>query len=182
MTWSNKMRRKKGPTPTIGEIFDEIKKAKSKKERIAILREWNGPHIKCLLRVNFDPNFQSALPENPPYTPSPKPVGLSDLQLWTEVKKMRLFTKDAKGNFGHPTLKQIKRESIFIQLLEMLDPNEAELLVACLEKRLKCGLTAKVVNEAYPDMNLPEKVSKPRTKKKDKDADLSEQPAQVETA
>ena len=59
---------------------------------------------------------------------------------------------------GQPTsqgrdLTTLRREQLFIQLLEGLHPSEAEILLSIIKKRLEYkGLTSKLVNQAFPNL------------------------------
>jgi len=67
--------------------------------------------------------------------------------LLQEARKLYHFIKG-----GNPTLNQNKRESMFVQMLEGLNENEANVLIAAKDKRLHQvykGLSSKVVKEAF---------------------------------
>jgi len=130
----------------IGEIFTDLNKTKNNAEKIKILRANDSKILRELLRVNFDKNFQFSLPEGaPPYKKSTEPVGMGYTTLLNEWKRMYLFVKDKS-----PDVKSLKREMLFISLLESLDSVESEILLQIKDKKLK-GITLKQVQEAYPD-------------------------------
>jgi hypothetical protein len=54
---------------------------------------------------------------------------------------------------GNPNLKQIRREFLFIQLLETLSPKEAQLMASVKDKKLPFkGISEKLVQEAFPGL------------------------------
>lgn len=95
----------------------------------------------------FDPSIKWLLPEGvPPY----KPNDLVDQQhrFYTEARKLYLFIEG-----GNPNLKQLRRETLFIELLECLDPADAKLLISVKDKTLTYpGVTKDIVNLAFPGL------------------------------
>ena len=63
-----------------------------------------------------------------------------------------MFYNFLKG--GNKTLSSIRRETMFINILEGLHPKEAEILVLVKDKRLqeKYKITLSNVKDAYPDI------------------------------
>ena len=50
-------------------------------------------------------------------------------------------------------LQPLKRESLFLNLLETLDVEEAELLIAAKDKKMKYkGITKKLVKDTFPNL------------------------------
>lgn len=148
---------------TIGEILTQIKGAKNKAERIALLKKHESWPLKHFLRLAFDPNIKLDLPEGRlPFTPNPKPVGFGDTTLKTVFgPKSGFYIFIAKNA---PGLRQAKRELNFILLLEQLDSQEAEFLLAAKDKKLDVGLTRKVIDEVFPDLLSSEVKSKSEEK------------------
>ena len=68
--------------------------------------------------------------------------------LYSEARKFYLFVKD-----GHPGLTNLKRESLFITMLESVDPKDAELLIGMKDKKLPYkGINVAIVTEAFPGL------------------------------
>ena len=134
---------------SIPKIFEEIAKAKNKDEKKSVLIKYsqNGA-FKEILRYAFDPNIKFLLPPgNPPFKSitdsTPNPTYLYGL-----VRKLYLFVEG-----GNPNLKQVRREYLFVELLESIDPSEAELLLQVKDKKIKCrGLTYNLVKETFPEL------------------------------
>ena len=111
----------------ISEILRKVSNAKTKKEKVDLLRKHNSPALRQLMIINFDDSVVSLLPEGEvPYTPNDAPVGTDHTRLEQEYRGLYRFFK------GGAKLSNLKRESMFVQLLEGLSAEEAELL--CLVK------------------------------------------------
>jgi hypothetical protein len=56
---------------------------------------------------------------------------------------------------GNPNLTNLRRETLFIQLLESVDPNDAKLLLAMKDKKSAfSGINKTIVRQAFPDLNI----------------------------
>ena len=107
----------------ISEILRKVSNAKTKKEKVDLLRKHNSPALRQLMIINFDDSVVSLLPEGEvPYTPNDAPVGTDHTRLEQEYRGLYRFFK------GGAKLSNLKRESMFVQLLEGLSAEEAELL------------------------------------------------------
>jgi hypothetical protein len=74
--------------------------------------------------------------------------------LRTEYESLINFVKSVDGTPGNPGLPSLRRESMFIQLLEGLHPLDAEILCLVKDKKLtnKYKITREIISEAYPDI------------------------------
>ena len=101
-----------------------------------------------VIKSSFDPNVEWQLPEgNVPFEPNDSPEGTEHTILAGEARRLYNFIKG-----GNPQLTQNKREMMFVQLLEGLHEDEANLLVAAKDKKLHQvykGLSANVVKTAF---------------------------------
>ena len=134
----------------VSEILRKVSNAKTKAEKIKILRENNSSALRQILIINFDDSVVSLMPEGDvPYTPNDAPVGTDHTRLEHESKGLYRFFK------GGAKLPSLKRESMFVQLLEGLSAEEAELLClvkdGSLSKKYK-RITKAVVSEAFPSI------------------------------
>ena len=130
---------------TVHEIFTKINNAKDKPKKIEVLKRYDTPFIRQLLKAAFDPKIKWILPEGtPPYIANEAPEGTEHTLLRNETRKLYLFIEG-----GNPNLKPLRREQIFVNMLEELDPDDAELVLACKARKIK-GISKKVVQEAYP--------------------------------
>ena len=139
------------PRLLISEILRKVSNAKTKKEKVDLLKKHNSPALRQLMVINFDESIISELPEGDvPYTPNDAPVGTDHTRLEQEYRGLQRFFKG-----GDPRIKALKRETLFVQLLEGLSSEEAELLVLCKDGRLNekyKRITKAVVSEAFPQI------------------------------
>ena len=133
---------------TVHEIFTKINNAKDKPKKIEVLRGYDAPYLRQLLKAAFDPKIEWDLPEGtPPHMPNEAPLGTEHTFLKTETRKLFRFIKG-----GDPALNKMRKEQLFIQMLEGLHKTEAELLINIKDKTLNKvykGLTADMVKEAF---------------------------------
>ena len=133
----------------LSEILRKGSNAKTKAEKVILLRENNSSALRMLLIWNFDESVISMVPEGDvPYTPNDAPVGTDHTRLEQESKGFYRFVKG-----GQDRLKSLKRESMFVQLLEGLAAEEAELLCLIKDGQLNTKykrITKAVVQEAFP--------------------------------
>ena len=139
------------PNPFQHEILELVSKQRSKAKKVEILQEYSNDALKVLLIWNFDDTAISIIPKGTvPYTENEVPVGTDHTSLRYEYKHLYNFVKG-----GNDSLTSLRRETMFIQILEGLHPDEAKLLCLVKDKELqtKYKLTYEVVREAYPDIN-----------------------------
>ena len=144
-------------TPLFSEILDKVHKAKTKDQKVKILRDNNTDALRMVLKAGFDPNISWVIPEGDvPYTPNDAPEGTEHTMLAMEAKKLWHFIKGADRQ-----TKQHQKEQMFFQLLEGLHANEAKIVCAAKDKKLHNlykGLTSNVVREAFgwdEDFSIP---------------------------
>ena len=138
------------PNPFMFEILELVDDARSKAKKVELLREYETPALKSIFIWNFDPSVVSLIPEGEvPYNPNEVPVGTDHTSLRREYKQLYHFVKG-----GNDQLSSLRRESMFIQILEGLHPKEAEILVLIMDGQLnkKYKVTRDAVEEAYPDI------------------------------
>ena len=135
-------------TPLMSEILDNVAKAKTKEQKVSILREHNSAALRMIIKASFDPNIEWDLPEGDvPFERNDAPEGTEHNVLSYEARKLYHYIEG-----GNNQLTQNKREMMFVQLLEGLHPNEAEIVVAAKDKVLHQkykGLSDNVVKEAF---------------------------------
>ena len=165
--------------PFVFEVLDLVSKQRAKTKKIEVLRKYDEQHIRRVLIWNFDESIISILPEGEvPYADPEDQVtysGTLSTRLSEEVRSMH-----TKGNFslgvsdqqGHTTIRResknfyrfvrggddklnsIRRETMFINILQGLHPLEAEIVCLIKDKRLsdKYKITKEIVAEAYPSI------------------------------
>ena len=111
-------------TLSFAEIFDKVSKLKSKKDKVAFLRQYQTDSLRMVIKSSFDPKIKWALPDGEvPYKPNDAPEGTEHSNLSYEARKLYHYIEG-----GNPTLVQNKREMMFVGLLESLHPDEARKL------------------------------------------------------
>jgi len=128
-------------------VMEDFTKAKTKAEKIAVLRSNESWALKDILKGSLDPKVKWHLPEGaPPYQPSSHSEPMASIL--RENTKFRYFVKN-----NNIDISQIKREQIFIGVLEAVHPKDAELVISMINKKSPVkGLTYKLVKEAFPDL------------------------------
>ena len=138
------------PNPFMNEILDLVSEQKTTANKVKILKEYETDALKALFVWNFDESVISLLPiGDVPYKPNDNPLGTDHSSLRREWKNFYVFVKG-----GNDSLSTIRRETIFIQMLEGLHPDEASIIILVKDKNLsdKYKVTKDVVSEAYPDI------------------------------
>ena len=136
--------------PFMNEILELVSEQKTHAKKVAVLQEYECVALKSIFIWNFDDSVISLLPQgNVPYKPNENPLGTDHSSLRREQKNLYMFVKG-----GNDTLSTIRRETIFIQLLEGLHPKEAEIVIAVKDKGLEdlYDIDLDVVEEAFPDI------------------------------
>lgn len=132
---------------SIHSILKSIDELKVKDDVINGLRSNDHPVIRQLFYYVYSPDIKFLLPEGaPPY----KPCDFLDQEgrLYVEARKMYLFIEG-----GNPNLSRVKREVLFIQLIESISKDDAELLIHVKDKKLPFKyINEKVIREAFPDL------------------------------
>ena len=133
--------------PGVSEILDKVSKLKKESDKIEVLKMSQCPALLTVLQGAFDSRIKWLLPEGvPPYRPNPAPETHNVLH--SEMRKMYLFVDG-----GNPNLKQIKREALFIEMLESVHHEDAKVLLNIKEKKTPAkGLTKEMVNKAFPGL------------------------------
>ena len=137
---------------TIHEILKEVHNAKNRAERLQVLKYYSCKELKMILGYTYDPKVEWKLPEGvPPYRAMD--IAGGGLTLFSEARKLYLLVDgphEDQRNLTPP-----RRERIFIQMLESLDPRDARLLINMKDKKLPYdGLDRELVAEAYPRLDL----------------------------
>ena len=135
----------------ISEVLQKVSNAKTKAKKIELLQQYNTDALRMLLIWNFDESVISELPAGEvPFTANEAPVGTEHTVLEKEARLLYNFVQG--GNNG---LQQSRRENMFIQMLEGLHKDEANVLCLVKDKQLgkKYKITKACVSEAFPQIN-----------------------------
>ena len=149
----------------VSEVLQRVSNAKTKAKKVEILQEYKSPALTKVLLCNFAKAVEFVFPSGKtPYTPLDRPKGVQHQLLFTEQRLLDKFiTKTVNGvtYYGcsgttKPSLQQIKKENMWIQLLETLHADEAEVLDLIKDKKLtsRYKITKQNVIDAFPELNL----------------------------
>ena len=165
--------------PFAFEVFHLASKQRSKAKKVEVLKRYEDPSLKALLIWNFDESVISLLPEGEvPYTGYDEQTSYSGTlttKITQDIRRMHetgSFSMGATDNQGRTTIRRefknfyhflkggnaglnsIRRETMFINILQGLHPLEAEIVVLVKDKNLeeKYKITKEIVSEAYSDI------------------------------
>lgn len=133
---------------SMSDILLEVGKLKSKDEKISFLQKNDNPAFRTVLRLIYDKTIEFLIPDTPPpWKKNSYPD--SHTMLYREARRLRIFIKGG----GYDNLNQIKREALFISLLEDINDNDADLLANHMISHTPVkGVTLKTVEEAFPNI------------------------------
>lgn len=149
----------------ISEVLQRVSNAKTKDEKINILREYKSSALTKILLCNFAKSINFVFPSGKtPYTQNEVPKGIDHQMLIREHRLLEKFiVKNVNGTlvFGcsggpRPRIQQLKKESLWIQLLEALHTEEADVLDLIKDKKLsdRYKITKQNVIDAFPELGL----------------------------
>ncbi len=145
--------------PLFSEICTKVNNAKDKPKKIGVLRHYRTPAFEMFLKAALDPSIEWLLPTGDvPFMANDAPEGTEHTRLSREMLKCHNYVKMNRNHvnmapvIGNPNLNRAQREMMFIQMLEGLHTDEAELVILAKNKDLSKsykGLTANAVCEAF---------------------------------
>lgn len=164
--------------PFTFEVLTLVSKQRTNAKKVEVLRKYEDPSLKSVLIWNFDESIVSLLPEGDvPYASAGEQTSYSGTlsgKIDDAVSKMEELRSSSLGsmdqgrssirkeyhmfyNFvkgGNNSLSSLRRETMFINILQGLHPLEAEVICLIKDKRLqtKYKITKEIVSEAYPDI------------------------------
>jgi len=154
----------------VSEILDKFEVAKTREEKIAVLKDNVTDPLLVLLRLNYDHMLKMDLPEGePPFRKdTDKPIGYSESSLQLELRRFYVWLDP------RTTLPKLKKESLFVNMLEGIHWTEAEALCLAKDRKLQTkykSLKEDIVREAFP-LALTPKPVKEKAEKKDESVPL----------
>ena len=167
--------------PFTFEVLDLVSRQRSNAKKVDLLKKSEDMSLKAILIWNYDESLASALPEGSVpysgYSDQTSYSGTLTTKITEEIRKMHETGSFSLGNTsndsnsrttirrewknfyhfikgGNDGMTQIRREMMFINILEGLHPLEAEILCLAKDKQLetKYKITKQIVSEAYPDI------------------------------
>lgn len=146
----------------IAETLAKVEKAKAKADRVRILQENDTTVLRDIIRMAYDRKLTWMLPQgDPPYKPSDIP-GMQP-NLYQQWRRIYLFIEGPR----QVEMKNAQRESLFIQLLEGIDPADAKLLCAVKDGKMPYAIERDTFKEAFPGL-LTFKVAKEKVDEDEK--------------
>ena len=151
----------------ISEVLQRVSNAKTKAKKVEILQEYSTPALKKVLLCNFCKAIEFCFPEGKtPYSPLDRPKGVEHQVLQNEHRMLEKFIKKTINgvtwygcsNQTRPQMQQLRKEKLWIQILEGLHPEEAEVLDLIKDKKLntRYKITRQNVIDAFPELKLQE--------------------------
>jgi len=149
----------------ISEVLQRVSNAKTKDEKVKILQEYKTLALTKVLLCNFAKNIHFVFPEGKtPFLALDAPKGVEHQMLIREHKMIdKMIKKDVNGvtlygcsGNSKPSIQQLKKEALWIQLLESLHQEESELLDLVKDKKLttRYKITKQNVVDAFPELGL----------------------------
>lgn len=138
---------------SISEIIKKTCELKTREEKVDWLKKNDSGALRDVLVCMYDrAKIKFLIPNSePPYTPSAAYDNHG--MLYRETRKFKYLV----DGFGGENLNKIKREHIFIEMLESVHRDDAKLLVDMIKQEGYKGLTIKVINEAFGNIINEEK-------------------------
>tara|TARA_B100002019_G_scaffold259067_1_gene244173 strand:- start:689 stop:1120 length:432 start_codon:yes stop_codon:yes gene_type:complete len=134
----------------LAEVLYAASKIKDKNKQIIHLQKHSTKMLKEIIGLCYDPRVQWRLPPGkPPYRALPK---ASDAQgvLKAEMRKMAIFVENPQ----YKDLSPLKRETQFVQLLESIDCDDAEMLCSIKDRKMPYkNLSKDLMKEAFPGIS-----------------------------
>jgi hypothetical protein len=137
-------------TSPVHDILAAVSVEKTNAKKVEILQRYNDNFIKSILIWNFDESIQSVLPEGDvPLQAKEDADQRPSSNIRKEWNKLYNFVKG-----GNDAMNRLRKETMFINILESLHPSEAEILILVKDKKLqsKYSITKQLVSDAYPDI------------------------------
>jgi hypothetical protein len=130
----------------MANIIEKIEAQTTVERQVDFLNLHSSYALKVVLGYGMDPGCKWLLPESdPPYTPLFEAADQEE-KFYSECKKLIYFVDTDEGR----TVKTIKREQLFIQVLESVDPRDAKLILRMKNKQLNISMEA--VKQAFPNL------------------------------
>lgn len=133
----------------VAEALKRISELPTKDEKIFALRTDHNKTMEFVVNLCYHPKVKFLVPEGEvPFRAQPKATDLQNV-LFSEQRRLKVFFNSGV----YPNLKQIRREQLFVEFLESIDQDDAELICSIREKKLPYkGLNKKIFEEAWPTL------------------------------
>lgn len=129
------------------EVLEEMAKQRNRNDKVKVLKENETWALKDVIRGAMDSTVTWNLPTgSPPYTASA--AHNHPANLLRENVKFQYLVKGGSGD----KMSKVKREQIFIGILEGVHPEDAKLVISMINKEKIYGLSRPIVEEAFPNL------------------------------
>jgi hypothetical protein len=130
----------------MANIVSKIEAQTTVEKQVEFLQLHSSYALKAVLGYGMDPNVKWLLPDgDPPYRPLFEAAD-QEGRFYVECKKLIYFVDSPEG----AQVKQLKREQLFIQVLESIDPRDAKMLLRMKNHQIK--IRPEAIAEAFPNM------------------------------
>lgn len=133
---------------SITEIISKASELKTVKEKVQWLQQNDNPALRIVLKYTYDNTIKFLIPDTAPPWKKNEYEDEAKSLLYTEARRLKIFIEGG----GYDNLNQIKREQLFISLLEDVDNDDAETLCRMISKKPFKGVSKKTIQEAFPDL------------------------------
>lgn len=131
---------------SISEIIKKASELNTEEEKVEWLKKNDSIPLRTVLKFTYDTDrVQFLLPNTPPPWKKNGYVGVEGM-LYKESRRLGIFVKGG----GYDNMNQVKREQLFISLLEDIDDKDAELLTLMIQQKPLRGLPKTVITKAFP--------------------------------
>ena len=132
----------------IYEVFEDFKQAKTKKDRIDVLRNNDSFALRNVLIGTLHPGVKYTIEKIPDFKREEMPPGMSYSNMSNALQRMYLFVENNPRTPAGLTDK--RKTEILIQILESLEVKEADVFAGIILKEQNVPyLTPALVNEAF---------------------------------
>ena len=132
---------------SLAEIINKVGTLSTEQEKKDWLKKNDSQPLRTVIKYTYDPAIEFLIPNVPPPWKKNAYVGVEGM-LYNEARRLKIFIKG--GGYDH--LNQVKREHLFISLLEDIDNNDADMLCKMIKQQPFDGLSIDVVNSAFPGL------------------------------
>jgi hypothetical protein len=134
---------------SISEIIEKASKLTKVDEKVDFLKKNDNQALRMVLQATYDKRVEWLIPDSAPPWNKNEFEDQAKTLLYTEARRLKIFIKGG----GYDDLKQAKRETLFIQLLQDIDNQDADMLANhSIQKKPFKGITSKTINKAFPGL------------------------------
>ena len=131
---------------SISEILFQCSRFELDEDQVEFLKMNDSPQLRLILKLWYHPEIKFNIPDTPPPY---KPLRHENhMILFGKAKMLLLFAVGGTGD----GLSAYKREAKFIELLQQVHGDDAEMLIQMISKKPLDYLSFEVVKSAFPEI------------------------------